>query len=67
MPMEIDTVTILIFAFPYLALIAALAKSKNRRIWPWLLLSIVLPVLGLIVLIFAWPVTEDRDDEDAIS
>lgn len=51
----------------YFALIASLARSKNRRVWVWLLFAIMLPILALIVLIFSYPLAKDGEHDDGIA
>ena len=54
-------------ALGYFVLIAFLARSKNRRVWVWLLFAIMLPILALIVLIFSYPLAKDGEHDDGIA
>ena len=51
----------------YFALIAYIARSKNRRVCVWLLFAVVFPILALIVLIFAYPLAKDGEHDDGIA
>jgi len=51
----------------YFVLIASIARSKNRRVWVWLLFAVVFPILALIVLIFSYPLARDGKHDDGIA
>ena len=51
----------------YFVLIAYIARSKNRRVWVWLLLAVVFPLLALIILIFSYPLAQDGKHDDGIA
>ena len=54
-------------ALGYFALIASLARSKNRRVWVWLLFGVVFPILALIFLIFSYPLAKDGEHDSGIA
>ena len=68
--MDSDTMfgigAILLVVF-YFALIVSIARSKNRRVWVWLLFAVVFPILALIVLIFSYPLAKDGKHDSGIA
>ena len=57
-----------IFVFlGYFAIIAYIARSKNRRVWVWLLFAVVFPILALIVLLFSYPLAKDGKHDNGIA
>ena len=51
----------------YFALIVLIARSKNRRVWVWLLFAVVFPILALIVLGFSYPLAKDGKHDSGIA
>ena len=51
----------------YFALMVFIARSKNRRVWVWLLFAVLFPILALIVLLFSYPLAEDGQHDDGIA
>lgn len=68
--MESDTVFgigAILLVVCYFALIVSIARSKNRRVWVWLLFAVVFPILALIVLIFSYPLAKDGKHDSGIA
>lgn len=64
----------LMTGMPYSALLIAgyftaiwlIARSKNRRVWVWLLFGLVFPILSLVILMFAYPLAKDAVHESGV-
>ncbi|MFT6074652.1 MAG: putative alpha/beta hydrolase [Yoonia sp.] len=50
----------------YFMAIWLIARSKNRRVWVWLLFGLVFPVLSLVILMFAYPLKGDGEHETGV-
>jgi steroid 5-alpha reductase family enzyme len=50
----------------YFTAIWLIARSKNRRVWVWLLFGLFFPVLSLVVLMFAYPLEGDGEHETGV-
>ena len=51
----------------YFTVIFLMARRKNRRVLVWLLFGAVLPLLSLIILMFAYPLAKDGEHDSGVA
>ena len=65
--MDVEIMAGILVIAGYIAIIVLLARRKNRRVWVWLLIGVVFPVVSLIALVFAYPLAKDGEHDSGVA